>query len=235
MALSIRNKRDGWALEKIKARFWYADPMFASIFADHLAHMSDLAKIAGNHSDQMDYELLAKVASEQIQSQLWQPGVMTDPGIFRVLDTSGKPVPETTITSISPVILRDLAGGKLADIVRLYRSKFDTKFPIPSVAITSPNYDPGYQEKLIMWRGPTWIWMNYLVARGLFYHYNRTDIEPALAKECQDIATKIFVTSRLLTKNGYHEHYNPETGEPQRTRNFAGSALGQLSLSSFTQ
>ncbi len=40
--------------------------------------------------------------------------------------------------------------------------EFWPPFPVPSVALDDPKYDPNQ-----MWRGPTWVNINYLIIEGL--------------------------------------------------------------------
>lgn len=229
--LGIKNRLSKWDQTKTKERFWYSDPMFASIFAKHLADMAEIAKILGKNLESDDYLQMYQEASRQIQEKMWF--VYGNSGIFRVLNTANRPVQEVSITSLCPAILPDLSAKKLQSLIKLFYGKFNTRFPVPTVAIDSPNYDPGYQEKMIMWRGPTWIWMNYLLASGFYQQTLRKDLDENTAQACQHIAERIFISSRNLTKPGYHEHYDPEFGTAQRTPNFAGSALGQLPVKSF--
>jgi putative isomerase len=76
--------------------------------------------------------------------------------------------------------------------------EFAPKFPVPTVALNDPKYDP-----VQMWRGPTWANINYLLIEGL----GKSGDQPAareLRKKTLDL---------LLAQRDFYEYYNPETGE----------------------
>ncbi|MEX2161208.1 MAG: trehalase family glycosidase [Anaerolineales bacterium] len=77
--------------------------------------------------------------------------------------------------------------------------QFWTKYPVPTVAADESKYDPGQ-----MWRGPTWININYLLIEGL-----RRSGKHKLAQELRRR------TLELISRNDdIYEFYHPETGEP---------------------
>ena len=88
-------------------------------------------------------------------------------------------------------------------------SKFWTNWPLPAVAIDEERYDPRSY-----WRGPTWIHINWIVARG-FRLYGFTEI----ADEIE--ARSIGVIERSPSP---HEYYHAETGEPLGARNYMWTA-----------
>ncbi len=89
--------------------------------------------------------------------------------------------------------------------------EFWTRYPVPTVARNDPRYDP-----LTMWRGPTWINVNYLLVEGL----RRTGYG--------DVARAL--RDRTLALVGRHrdiyEYYHPETGDkpPKAAPTFGWSA-----------
>ena len=77
--------------------------------------------------------------------------------------------------------------------------QFWPKFPVPSVALDDPKYDPEQ-----MWRGPTWLNINYLLIEGLQNNgYG-------------DIARSLRDKTLALINSGHkdiYEYYHPETGQ----------------------
>jgi putative isomerase len=76
--------------------------------------------------------------------------------------------------------------------------QFWTRCPVPTVAIDDPKYDP-----LLMWRGPTWVNVNYLLIEGL----QRGGFHD-LARELRRRTLNM-----MLNCEDIPEYYHPETGE----------------------
>lgn len=112
-----------------------------------------------------------------------------------------KPIKIMTPLSLYPLITgymdRDVAQ-RLVDHLNDPKL-FKTQYPIPTVAINDANYDPE-----VMWRGPTWINVNYLFIDGLL----RAGYEDT-ARELRDRTLDL-----IMKHNDIYEYYNPETGEP---------------------
>ena len=78
-------------------------------------------------------------------------------------------------------------------------AEFWSEFPIPTVALNDPKFDANQ-----MWRGPTWVNINYLFVEGLArcgYHER--------ARELRDKTLKL-----IMRHNDIYEYYNPLTGNP---------------------
>ena len=78
-------------------------------------------------------------------------------------------------------------------------AEFWTHYPIPTVARSEPHYQPEQ-----MWRGPTWVNINYLFIEGL----NRcggTDLAAELRDRTLDL---------IMQRDDIFEYYHPETGAP---------------------
>jgi len=78
------------------------------------------------------------------------------------------------------------------------RDEFWTAYPIPSVATNQSQYDP--QQ---MWRGPTWINVNYLLIEGLFKS-GYADLARALRRRTLEL---------LMARPDFYEYYHPQTGD----------------------
>jgi putative isomerase len=91
------------------------------------------------------------------------------------------------------------------------KNEFWTRYPVPTVARSDPKYNP-----LQMWRGPTWINVNYLLIEGLRScgYYN-------LARDLRQRTLEL-----ILGQDDIYEYYHPETGErpPMAASNFGWSA-----------
>jgi glycogen debranching enzyme len=76
--------------------------------------------------------------------------------------------------------------------------EFWTRYPVPTVAIDDPKYDP-FQ----MWRGPTWVNVNYLLIEGL-----KRSGYPRLGRELRNRTLDM-----MSNRTDIYEYYHPETGE----------------------
>jgi putative isomerase len=76
--------------------------------------------------------------------------------------------------------------------------QFWSRYPVPTVAMDDPKYDP-YE----MWRGPTWVNVNYLLIEGL-----QRSGYPDLARELRQRTLKL-----ICTRHDIYEYYHPMSGE----------------------
>jgi glycogen debranching enzyme len=76
--------------------------------------------------------------------------------------------------------------------------QFWPRYPVPSVALNDPKYDPNQ-----MWRGPTWVNINYLLIEGL-QKAGYLDIADELRRRTLDL---------IGGQEDIYEYYHPESGE----------------------
>ena len=76
--------------------------------------------------------------------------------------------------------------------------EFWSRYPLPTVALNDPKYEP-----LTMWRGPTWVNVNYLLIEGL----QRTGFV-SLARELRSRTLDL-----INLHDDIYEYYQPQTGE----------------------
>jgi glycogen debranching enzyme len=126
------------------------------------------------------------------------------------------PLKVLTITSLFPLILEDLPE----EIVRrllgehlLNPAEFWTRYPVPSVALDEPSFDPSFRSQAI-WRGPTWVNTNWYLYGGLARH------------GYEDIATELANrTFDMVLRGGQREFFNPLTGEGYGAGDFGWTSL----------
>jgi glycogen debranching enzyme len=89
--------------------------------------------------------------------------------------------------------------------------QFWTRYPVPTVARDDPKYDP-----LQMWRGPTWVNVNYLLIEGL-ERCGYGELAAELRRRTLDL---------IAGQDDIYEYYHPETGEnpPKAASLFGWSA-----------
>jgi glycogen debranching enzyme len=120
-------------------------------------------------------------------------------GIFNALH-QGQPLPVITLFNLLPLITGRLPQTITQHLIaHLTDPKtFWTQWPLPTVAAADPKFDP-----MQMWRGPTWVNINYLFIEGL-----RRIGQDQLADE---LTRKTLAV--MMQHADIYEYYNPLTGE----------------------
>ncbi len=104
------------------------------------------------------------------------------------------------------------------------KKEFWTKYPVPSVAISDPSYDPDAQWKGTRrncpWNGRVWPMINSHILEGLAYVAERGNKQAS--KLCKELMKKTVAmcSGALEGLDECHvfEHYHPENGRPSRYR-----------------
>jgi hypothetical protein len=97
------------------------------------------------------------------------------------------------ITGQMPVEITDRLVAHLTD-----ERQFWTRYPVPTVAMDDAKYSSGK-----MWRGPTWVNVNYLLIEGL-QRSGYTDLANELRRRTLDL---------ISSRDDIYEYYDPVTGE----------------------
>ena len=129
---------------------------------------------------------------------------------------SHKLIEEETIATLMPLysgaITKERAQ-RLVDIMTK-RRRFSTSWPLPSVPVNSPFFDP-----VKYWHGPTRINTNWLIIEGL----KRNGFDD-LAKALRERSLE------LVAKSGPSEYFNPLDGSPVGADNFSWTAALTIDL-----
>jgi glycogen debranching enzyme len=91
---------------------------------------------------------------------------------------------------------------------------YATLWPIPSCSRSEPAFRPGAIGEHLLWRGATWINVNWFLCRGLRRHGR-----PDLARRIEDS------TATMIEREGFREYYDTLTGEGRGAPAFGWSAL----------
>lgn len=113
----------------------------------------------------------------------------------------GVPVRLKTPFNLFPLLTGNLSDERKTRLVRHLRDEktFSSFFPVPSVALDEPSFDPEQ-----MWRGPAWVNVNYLLVEGLKLS--------GFEEEAQKL--RRVTLEKLMKHTDFYEYYNPLTGEP---------------------
>ncbi len=111
----------------------------------------------------------------------------------------------TSINTRTPFNLFPLMTGRMpkeiADRLVAHLTnpgEFWPRYPVPTVALDDPKFDP---QK--MWRGPTWVNVNYLLIEGLA-RSGYADLARELRRRTLEV---------MMGQEDIYEYYHPETGK----------------------
>ena len=178
-----------------------------------------LARIAfaiGEAADGAQWAQLADLQAARMLRWMWDE----DAGLF----WARRPVQAARVKVRTPFNLFPLITGRLPEHVtrRLVahltdENEFWSRYPLPTVALNDPRFDP-----LTMWRGPTWVNVNYLLIEGL-QRTGYTDLARELRRRTLDL---------ICLHDDIYEYYQPQTGEvpPQAASIFGWSSAVFIDL-----
>lgn len=211
--IDLKNFLNGYDLKKIckKNYFNVKDTLINTFYAQNLLALSSLCRIA-NDPDEVYYE---KKASQTIQSIFELMYDKEDAAFYDLSQRDYKKLKILTPTIFFPLIFKQIPDDIASEVIKRHlfnENEFAVRYPIPSVAINNPGFDP--EESLFIWRGPTWIVFNWFLQKCL--------MQRGYWKEAENMAN---VVKELIAKGGFREYYNPFTGEGYGATDFTWSGL----------
>jgi glycogen debranching enzyme len=185
--------------------FAIEDLTFNCIFIRANTRLREIAKV-------VRYELSSRLTacmqkSEQALESLWDEYAHTywsrDFITHRLLK-------QPSIASLMPLYAGTISKERAAILVRSLEDdqRFGPAYPVPSVPLDSPNFDPDRY-----WQGPSWVNTNWLICEGL-KQYGYHEHADALRE----------TTLEMVSKSGFAEYFDPNTGEPLGAHNFSWTA-----------
>jgi hypothetical protein len=156
--------------------------------------LGKIAGVIGEAEQAEQWSRRAEDTAQRILSVLWDPQA----GFFWA-KRKGLPVNTRTPFNLFPLLTGRLPTGINDRLVAHLTDErqFWPRFPVPTVALDDPKYDPNQ-----MWRGPTWVNVNYLLIEGLF----RTGYS-SLARELRRRTLEM-----ICEQEDVCEYYHPGTG-----------------------
>lgn len=170
--------------------------------------LANIARVLGLSKDAEQWARRADAQAQRMIRLRWDEQA----GLFWATKRGAR-VAVRTPFSLFPLITGrmppEIAGHLVAHLTD--ERQFWTQYPVPTVARNDPKYDP-----LQMWRGPTWVNVNYLLIEGL-----QRSGYPELARELRDRTLKL-----IMEQDDIYEYYHPETGKapPKAASTFGWSA-----------
>ena len=181
--------------------------------------LAQMAARLGHPADAARYQASEKQVGAAVRQKMYDPatGWFYDASL-----TTGQPLTargrgiEGAIPLWAGIATPAQAAAVRAKLVS--PTEFDTQLPFPTVAASSPYYDPtGY------WRGAVWLDQAYFALEGL-KRYGYTADATALAAKLRGSAEGMMGDGPLM------ENYNPADGSAMNSRGFSWSAAMLLEL-----
>jgi len=157
--------------------------------------LAKMAAVIGEAEDAAMWRARADELAQRMIEQMWDE----EAGLFWATHL-GQRVNVRTPFNLFPLLTGRMPAAIAARLLAHLRdpAQFWARYPVPTVALDDPKFDP-----LQMWRGPTWVNINYLLVEGL----ERIG-EGELAAELRRRTLEVMQLS-----NDIYEYYHPQTGE----------------------
>jgi len=156
--------------------------------------LAKIARVIGADDDAEIWQQRAQALSQRIIQLGWD----ANSGFFWATRNRSR-VNVRTPFNLFPLITGqmppDIAVRLVAHLTDEHQ--FWSRYPVPTVAMDDPKYDPNQ-----MWRGPTWVNVNYLLIEGL-----QRSGYPDLARELRHRTLEL-----ICGQEDVYEYYHPETG-----------------------
>jgi len=190
-----------------------------SVYADGLQTLARLA----SRRNAGELKQWAETQARHVVERLLERCYDEDRGLFFNLNGAGEDRADhvKTIISLMPLLLPDLPDEIAARLLEHLTDphEFWAPFPIPSVALDEPAFTPDslVDGRRRIWRGPSSMSTNWLLALGLRRHGQR------------ELADHLADRSRtLVEQGGFNEFFNPLDGSPVGADRFGWATLAAV-------
>jgi hypothetical protein len=213
LVLAHRARRCGFRLDRLPARWSLQidDVAFNALLVVSNRALREIAMAVG---ESIDDELADRfTATERALDELWDDRA----GQYFSRDAqTGELIRVPTVATFLPLWSGVTSVAQTERLLTLLQdgSRFWPCWPVPSVPLDGPGFDPTRY-----WKGPTWVNMNWAIIQGLRAH-GATE----LAAELRDR------TLDLVARAGTSEYFSPLDGEGLGAEDFSWTAALTLDL-----
>lgn len=157
--------------------------------------LAKMARVIGNKEDVELWQGRAQAMAQRLIERGWDAG----DGFFWARRNGSRVNVRTPfnlfplITGQMPPEISDRLVAHLMD-----ERQFWSRYPVPTVAMDDPKYNPAQ-----MWRGPTWVNVNYLLIEGL-QRSGYQDLARELRRRTLDL---------INSRDDIYEYYDPVSGQ----------------------
>ncbi len=184
---------------------------FNTVFADGLFALSELCKLAGEHSAAAQYYKLYESTSFAILNSYCD----SRRAFFDLDGKTNGPIEVLTPTALFPMILDSVPGHVCDQMVHTHLDnpkEFLLNYPLPSVAVNEPSFED--KKSKFLWRGPVWAFNNWFLFKAL---------QKRGYKQYADRVRQSLTD--LVHKSGFREYYDPFNGEGYGAEHFTWPGL----------
>jgi Mannosylglycerate hydrolase MGH1-like glycoside hydrolase domain len=157
--------------------------------------LSKIAKVIDKENDARKWSRRADAMAKRMIHKMWD----AETGFF-LARRNGAEVNVRTPFNLFPLVTGRMPPSITKRLVAhlINENEFWPLFPVPTVALNDPKYNPNQ-----MWRGPTWVNINYLLIEGLL-RSGYIDLAHELRRR----------TLAMISQwDDIYEYYHPQTGE----------------------
>lgn len=158
--------------------------------------LADIAGLIGETEDAEMWRQRSRRLAGRVVEHFYDPTA----GLFWPT-RDHRPIRVLTPFCLYPLWLGRLLDEKIAARLVAHLTdpgQFWTAYPVPTVAVSDPHYNPDR-----MWRGPTWLNVNYIFIDALV-----KSGYPGLARQLRDRTLEL-----VMKHDDIYEYYHPETGD----------------------
>ncbi|TPE45618.1 trehalase-like protein [Pontibacter mangrovi] len=192
-------------------KFIVKDVGFNTVYAQNLEALAELCAILGDE-DEAHFREQASITGQSILQRMFDE---KDAAFYDLHGHHFDKLKVRTGTLFFPVVLKAVPKEVCQRVLErhlLHKDGFHVPFPVPSLAIDEPAFNPN--ESLYLWRGPTWVMFNWFIQEHL--------LEKGYTEEAGNLLQSV---KQLISKSGFREYYDPFTGAGHGAEDFTWSGL----------
>ncbi|HVU15149.1 MAG TPA: trehalase family glycosidase [Phototrophicaceae bacterium] len=161
----------------------------------HLESLARIASLIGEEAEAAEFQARGAELAQRMIDVLWDE----KKGVFNALHND-EVIPVLTPFNVLPLWIKDLPEHISERLVAnlIDPELFWTPWPLATVSVSDSHFNPTQ-----MWRGPTWVNINYLFIEALM-RTHRIDLAAELRRKTLDM---------IMLHDDIYEYYNPLSGE----------------------